>query len=111
MSDLSLQRVGPVLGGQGTATPFRGGITGAQVVQDGHGRYTEAARLGNLFLAHNVAAQAVSVALTTTYTGLCLSNPLGNGKNFSLLAASFVLTVAPVAIASIHLIGGYSATT
>jgi hypothetical protein len=111
MSDLSLQRVGPQIGGTGTATPFRADMTGAQVVADAHGRYAEAARRGSLFIAHNVAAQAISVALATTYTGLCISNPLGNTKNLELLGAGLALSVAPAAIASIHIIGGYSPTT
>jgi hypothetical protein len=110
MSDLSLQRVGPTFGGSGTAAPFRGDMTGAQVVADAHGRYAEASRRGTLFIAHNVAAQAVSVALATTYTGLCISNPLGNKFNLELLGAGFALTVAPAAIASIHVIGGFSLT-
>lgn len=84
-------------------------MTGAQVIADAHGRYAEAARRGNLFIAHNVAAQAISVALATAYTGLCISNPLGNTKNLELLGAGLALSVAPAAIASIHLIGGYSA--
>ncbi len=77
---------------------------------DAHGRYQDAASRGNLFLASNVGAQAVSVALTTTYTGLCVSNPLGNTKNLVILGAQYALTVAPAGIASLHLIGGYSAT-
>jgi hypothetical protein len=74
-------------------------------------RYAENTKRGYTFLASNQAAQAVSVALATTYTGICLSNPIGNTKNLVLLSAGFGLTVAPAAIASIHLIGGYSATT
>lgn len=89
----------------------RGGRSGELITADAHGRYQEAATRGNVFLAHNVAAQAVSVALATTYTGLCLSNPLGSGKNLALLAAQFAISVAEVAIASQHLIGGFSATT
>jgi hypothetical protein len=110
MSDLSLIRVGPTYGGSGTAAPFRGDLTGAQAVTDAHGRYAEAARRGFLQIAHNVAAQAVSVGLATTYTGLCLSNPLGNTKNLELLGAGFAFSVAQVAVASLHVIGGYSAT-
>lgn len=74
-----------------------------------HGKYAEQSRRGNLFIAANVAAQAVSVALTTTYTGLCISNPAGSGKNLSILGFGYALSVAPAAIASLHLIGGYSA--
>lgn len=106
MSDL--QRVGPIYGGSGTAPPFTAGITGAQRTQDAHGRYMQAVLEGRVFSASNVAAQAVSVALTTTYTGLCISNPAGNTKNFAILGCQYALSVAPAAIASLHLIAGYS---
>ena len=102
-------RVGSIIGADGSVQPGRADRSGALVATDAHGRYAEAARLGNLFSASNVAAQAVSVALTATYTGLCISNPLGNTKNAVLLGAMFALTVAPAAIASLHLIAGYSA--
>lgn len=103
-------RIGPNPGADGTVHEIRLDKTGAQAVTDAHGRYSEAARRGNLFVASNVAATAVSVALATAYTGLVVSNPLGNLKNLELLGVAFALTVAPAAIASLHLIGGYSAT-
>lgn len=83
----------------------------AQVVTDAHGRYHESACRQKLFTAHNVAAQAVSVALATTYTGLCLSNPIGNTFKASLIGAGYALSVAPAGIASLHLITGFSGTT
>jgi len=60
------------------------------------------------FSASNVAAQAVSVALATTYTGLCISNPVGSGFNLQMIGAQYALSVAPAAIASLHLIAGGS---
>lgn len=102
-------RTGPIISSDGAVNPTRGDKTGSIVTVDGHGRYFEAALRGNLFSASNVAAQAVSVALTTTYTGLCISNPLGNTKNLVILGCNYALSVAPVAIASLHLIAGYSA--
>jgi hypothetical protein len=104
-------KVGPSPLADGVENGFRGDNQGSLVVTDGHGKYFELAKRGNLFLASNVAAQAVSVALATTYTGLCISNPLGNTKNLALLGCNFALTVAPAAIASLHIIGGYSATS
>jgi len=109
MSDL--MRVGPVFGGTGTAPPLTAGITGAQRVTDAHGKNFEAVRQGNVYVATNVAAQAISVALATTYTGLCISNPLGNTKNLSIISAAYALTVAPAAIASLHLLAGFSSST
>ena len=103
-------RVGPFTGADGSVQPARSDRVGAMVVTDAHGRYTEASRLGNLFVASNVAAQAVSVALTTTYTGLVICNPIGNTKNLVMLGCNYALSVAPAAIAPLFLIAGYSAT-
>ena len=63
---------------------------------------------GRRFSAHNQSAQAFSVALTTTYTGLVLSCPIGSGVNLILTGAGLALSVAPAAIASAHLIGTWS---
>lgn len=102
--------VGPGQYAGGANPTQRGGNSGEGIIQQLHGKYYEQAVRGKLFLASNVAAQAVSVALTATYTGLCISNPLGNTKNLVLLGMQYALSVAPAAIASLHLIGGYSAT-
>ena len=71
----------------------------------------ESAIRNQVFIGSNQAARAVSAALATTYTGLCLSNDAGTGKNLILLRANYALTVAPVAIASMHLIGGSGTVT
>lgn len=104
-------QVGPQSGSSGSQLPIRLGATGEVVTQNLHGRYYEQVIRGNVFGASNQAAQAVSVALATTYTGLCLSNPLNSGKNLVLLSVGYALSVAPAAIASIHLIGSSSAST
>ena len=90
--------------------PLRMGRQGEAVVTQHHGKYYNQAVRGNLFYAANQAAQAVSVALATTYTGLCVSNPVGSGVNLSLLRVGIALQAAPAAIAPIGLIAGYSAT-
>ncbi len=72
--------------------------------------YQEMALRGLIYSASNQAAQAVSVALATTYTGICLSNPLNSKYNLVLLGCNYALTVAPAGIASLHLIGGFSST-
>lgn len=105
--------VGPIFA-QDSTTPtggFRQDRFGAIVSSQLMPRYYEQASRGNIYVASNVGAQAVSVALATTYTGLCLSNPLGNTYNIALLGGQYALSVAPAAIASLHLIGGYSATS
>jgi hypothetical protein len=111
MSLLIDTRTGPVYQADGAGdAPIRQSRFGSLVVTDAHGRYFESVSRGNVFTATNQAAQAVSVALATTYTGLCVSNPIGNTKNALLLGCFYALTVAPAAIASLHVIGGYSAT-
>lgn len=103
-------QVGPAAASDGVGIPVRQGRTAELVVSELQAPYYENAYREVTFAASNVAAQAVSVALATTYTGIVLSNPLGNSKNLVLLTAGYALTVAPAGIASIHLIAGYSAT-
>ena len=103
-------RVGAQVLSSGAVSPARSERSGGLCAVDCHGRYQEAVLQGQVFSASNVAAQAVSVALATTYTGLCISNPIGNIKNLVILGCQYALTVAPAAIASLHLIAGYSAT-
>ena len=102
-------KVGPQTGSDGQSTPFRGDKSGALVTHGVHGKYSESVLRGHCFVASNVASQAISVGLTTTYTGLAVSNPAGSGKNFIMLGAQYGIYVAEVAIATWHLIGGYSA--
>jgi hypothetical protein len=64
----------------------------------------------HIFNGCTQAAQATTVALATTYTGLCLSNPNASGRNLFLLRVGIGLSVAPAAIASIGIIGGSSTT-
>lgn len=88
-----------------------GNPEGAAKVALVRGRYADAIENDRLFLGANQAAQAVSVALATTYTGLCLSNPLQSGKRLLIRSCNIALSVAPAGIASLHLIGGQSAST
>lgn len=94
----------------GAATEFRLGHTGEVIVQELHGRYAETMMRGAVYSAANQSAQAVSAALATTYTGLCLYNPVNSGKILVPLKVKYALTVAPAAIASIGLICGFAAT-
>jgi hypothetical protein len=61
------------------------------------------------FYAANQTATATSVALATTYTGLCVSNPAASKKNLVITKVGLALTVAPAGIASIGLITGSTA--
>jgi hypothetical protein len=64
----------------------------------------------NIYLTANQTGCVWTVGLATTYTGLCLSNPLGSGKNLSLLGVSHQEVVAPTGIAAVYLAGLYHAT-
>lgn len=109
-NETEILEIGPAgFSADATSQKLRGTRDMAATFQMLHGDYHEAVMRGNAYAASNQAAQAVSVALATTYTGLCLSNPAGSNKVLSLLMVGFALTVAPAAIASIHLIGGYTA--
>lgn len=101
--------VGPVAVANGANPTTRLGRNADQIVSELHGRYYEQAYSQNLFIGANTAATTTSVALATTYTGLCLNNPAGNTKNLVLLKASVALAAAPAAIAPILLGTGYNA--
>lgn len=103
-------RAGIVNAAEGAETTLAADRLGSLLTSDGAPRYYNMAKAGLVFQAHNVAAQAVSVALATTYTGLVLCNPNNSGKNLVVLGANYALSVAPAAIASLHLITGYSTT-
>ncbi len=71
--------------------------------------YRQAVRNGRTYFACNQATKAISVALATTYTGLCVYNPITSPKNLSILKVSFSHWSAAAGIVSIGLIGGSSA--
>lgn len=100
-----------IAGGQTPVKNLNVSRQGDLAIQPAGSDYQELALRGLVYSASNQAAQAVSVALATTYTGLCLSNPLNSKYNLVLLGCNFALSVAPAAIASLHLIGGFSSTT
>jgi len=64
----------------------------------------------NIYIAANQTGCVWTVGLAATYTGLCLSNPLGSGKNLSILGVSHQEVVAPTGIAAVYLAGLYHAT-
>jgi hypothetical protein len=79
-----------------------------QMVSQLHGSMHEVATRGQLFCGSNQAAVTSTIALATTYTGLCLSNPAGNTKDLVLRQVGIALSVAPAGIAPIGLGGGWS---
>lgn len=97
------------LGIGNTGYPFAQGKEG-DLLTNSLGKYYAAAKFGRLFMASTAGAQAISVALATTYTGLCLSNDNSSEKDLVLLRVGIGLSVAQVAEATLHLIGNYSTT-
>ena len=73
-----------------------------------HGGCVESNARGMLFGGANQAAVTTTIALATTYTGLCLCNPIGNSKKFSLRQVGIALSVAPAGAGLIGLGGGWS---
>jgi len=100
-------QTGPQILQDGTTQPIRQGKSGDVIVQELHGRYFEQVYRGNVYSAANQAAQAISVALNTTYTGLMLYNPIGSNVVLSILKVKFALSVAPAAISCLGLISGF----
>lgn len=98
MSDLQVR--GPLPGATGTSVPFRADVTGAQVVTDGHGRFTEAALRGTLFSGGMTTTSISNSTFTTgTLTASCtpiigLWNPVNSGKNLVVLQVrvQFIVT-------------------
>jgi len=95
MSDL--QRVGPILGGTGTSTPFTADVTGAQRMIQSHGRFAELALRQTLFSAGMTLTSISNVTFTTGTLGatatpiIGLWNPFGSGRNCLILQARLQL--------------------
>jgi len=85
------------------------GNQGEELVSQMHGAMHELALRYNMYFAANQAATTWSVALATTHTGFCISNPAASGKLVIPRLAGFCLAAAPTAAASAHLGGGYLA--
>jgi hypothetical protein len=94
----------------GSVGPLRIDERGALVVANEGGRYYEAVKRGNVYIAANQTGCVWTVGLATTYTGLCLTNPLGSGKNLAILGVGHQEVVAPTGIAAVYLAGLYHAT-
>ena len=103
--------VGPEVANDGSVVTVRLGKQGEQVVTELQPRYYLNAYRGNSFMAANVASQAVSVGLATTYTGLCLYNPAGSGVNLVLNKVTAAFPVAPAAALAVGIMVGYNAST
>lgn len=83
---------------------------GALGVGQAHGKYYASSKAKRTFGAANLlAGAALSAGLATTYTGFCLSNPAGSGKNLVVQKVSGIIIVAPAAVLALGLIKGFAA--
>lgn len=82
------------------------------IVSELHGRYYENAYRKNSFSVASQAVATTTVGLATTYTGLCLSNPVGSTVNLVLQKASFMQSVIQATqIEGFALAYGFNAST
>lgn len=110
MSLLVDGQVGPRKVSDGTENPIRTCTTGEQAVSDAHSRYYESTVRRTTFNGA-VAGQVTTVGLATTYTGLCLSNPVGSGVNLVINKVGYSFIVAFAAGAAIGLMTGFNNST
>jgi len=86
-------RTGPQVSGDGVISALRAGRTGELIVSELQGRYYEASRRGGIFGASSQALVTTTVGLATTYTGLCVTNPIGSLVSLAMLKATVMQSV------------------
>lgn len=79
--------------GQNTGAPRFGRDSGLAVVEL-HGKYYEQTARGNVFIA-TAASAALQANAATSMAPIGLYNPVGSGKNISLLRVELAFTVLP----------------
>jgi len=95
--------VGPMMRSDGSVDTLRMSRFGSLVVTDAHGKYWEAVSRGNVYTAATQAGVALTVGISTTATGIILTNPPNSGVYLSILEFICALTTAPAGIATIGL--------
>jgi hypothetical protein len=103
-------KVGVTYNTDGGQPEIRQAKTGELVVVDAHARYYEPTSRGQMF-SGSITGQVTTVGLATTYTGLCLSNPVGSNVNLVINKVGFAFIVAFAAGSTIGLMTGYNAST
>ncbi len=87
----------------------RGGHQGDLIISELHGRYYETNYRKNKFYGSSGATPTVTtVALATTYTGLCLYNPAGSSVNLVLDKVGISFLVVFPAASTVGLLVGYA---
>lgn len=103
-------KVGPQTNSDGSQNTIRTTKDGSTAVANALADYQELAVRGQVFQGANQGpgGTTTTVGLATTYTGLCLNNPVNSGKNLVLLGCGFSIVGAPAALSTIGLMGGYT---
>jgi len=104
-------QVGPQNLSDGATQTLRIGRQAEVIVQELHGRYYETAFRRAMYSGGNAAGVATTVGAATTYTGLCLSNPIGSPVNLVVNKIAAAFGVAPTAAAIVGIMTGFSAAT
>lgn len=90
----------------------RAGQQGDTVVSQLHGRYYENTLRGAAFSVSSQAVATTTVGLATTYTGLCLSNPVGSAVNLEITLVSLMQSVIQsVQVEAFAIAVGFNAST
>ena len=98
----------------GAMEPFLADKQQSALFSQFHGSKYHSAYLSALFWAANSAAGTTSSGLTTTYVGICVSNPAGSTVNVILRRASYSLVVSSscgVGLITGYAVGGVTAHT
>lgn len=84
-----------------------GGLAATQLLP----RYYETTYRRSMFTIANQTGITTSAALSTSYTGLVLQNPVGSQFNIVLTKVGYAFTVAPAAAVVVGLMTGVNTTT
>ena len=93
-----------------TPISMRMGKQGDLLVSGLHGRYYEQTYRKNRF-GGTIVGQTTTVGVATTYTGLCLSNPVNSSVNLVLDKVGVTFLVAFVAASTVGVMTGYNSAT
>lgn len=84
-----------------------GGLAATQLLP----RYYETTYRRSMFTIANQTGVTTSAALSTSYTGLVLQNPVGSQFNIVLTKVGYAFTVAPTAAVTVGLMTGVNTST
>ena len=93
-----------------TNLALRIGPTSELIVDELHGRYYETTVRKAMFSGANLTGITTTAAFATTYTGMCLSNPIGSTVNLVLTKVTYAPVVAQTAALVMGIMTGYSAS-